>query len=276
MDLIEFKRNLLSMGMSLDVTLRDETGAILLAKGNSIESPLQLEALRRRNKIFVEIGESEEGIRAMMGGFTTLNKLGAPIKDFSKHLNLNTTETAHGKLTGTLVERWGEVESRLGGLLASVSSTSDFEKKDHSLDQHIQALLTENSPASQFLLFNRGVTNFNGYSVTYSLLCAGLMHLLAPFFALTGSERCSLVCAALTMNVGMTRLQDALAVQKSAPNAAQRQDIENHSALGKHILQDAKVEDAQWLEVVERHHDVLQGPETLADWPVVQRMAKIL
>jgi hypothetical protein len=275
MDLIEIKQNLLMLGMSLEFTLRDEAGSILLAKGHRIDSLQQLEGLRSRKKIFVEIDETDEGKRAMMEGITTLNKLGAPIKDFSKHLKLNLNE-AEGKLSGTLAERWGEVESKLGGLLASVSSTTDFEKKVRMLDQHIKALLTENSSASQFLLFNRAVTHFDGYSVMHSLLCAGLMHLLAPLFALTETERCSLVCAALTMNVAMTRLQDALATQKSAPNPAQRKEIDGHAVQGREILVAAKVTDAQWLEVVELHHAALQGPDTLAEWPPVQRMAKIL
>ncbi len=276
MDLIELRRNVLTLGMSLDFTLRDERGAILLAKGHRIDNMQQLEGLRSRSKIFVEIDESEEGIRAMMEGITTLNNLGAPIKDFSKHLKLNITDPNSAKLTGPLSERWGEVESKLAGLLASVSSTTDFEKKVQQLESHIQALLTENSSASQFLLFNRAVTHFNGYSVMHSLLCASLVHLLAPLFALTDTERQSMVCAALTMNVAMTRLQDALALQKSEPNAIQRREIEGHSAAGKQTLVDAGVTDPVWLEVVAQHHTHLHGPEALADWPPVQRMTKIL
>ncbi len=276
MDLIELRRNLLSLGMALEFTLRDEKGHILLAKGHRIETMQQLEGLRNRQKIFVEIDESDQGIRAMMHGISTLNSLGAPIKDFSRHLKLKLVEPSHVKLTVPLSERWGEVESKLAGLLASVNTTADFEKKVHLLELHIKTLVTENSSASQFLLFNRSVTHFNGYSIMHALLCAGLVHLLAPFFALTESERRSLVCAALTMNVAMTRLQDALAMQKTAPSTDQRKEIDNHSPLGMQALRNAGVKDLLWLEVVELHHTSLQGPEALADWPPVQRMAKIL
>ena len=276
MDLIELRRNVLTLGMALEFTLRDEKGAILLAKGHRIDNLQQLEGLRSRNKIFVEIDESEEGIRAMMEGITTLNNLGAPLKDFSKHLKLTITDPNSVKLTGPLSERWGEVESKLAGLLASVSTTTDFEKKVQQLDSYIQALLTENSSASQFLLFNRAVTHFNGYSVMHSLLCASLAHLLAPFFALTEDERRSLVCAALTMNVAMTRLQDALAVQKTEPNANQCREINSHAAQGRQTLEEAGVTDAAWLELVEQHHAHLHGPEALAEWTPVPRMTKIL
>ena len=73
MDLIEIRQNLLLLGMALEFTLRDEKGAVLLAKGHRIETLQQLDGLRSRKKIFVEIDESEEGIRAMMAGITTLN-----------------------------------------------------------------------------------------------------------------------------------------------------------------------------------------------------------
>jgi HD-GYP domain-containing protein (c-di-GMP phosphodiesterase class II) len=274
MDLIELRHDKLALGMSLNFTLRDATGAILLAKGHRIETHQQLDGLKSRKKIFVEIDESEEGIRALMGGLSTLNKLGAPIKDFSKYLNIK--DGPEEKLAGTLPERWGAVESKLGGLLASVKTTADFEKKIQTLDQHMQSLLAEEKSGSLFLLFNRAVSHYSGYSVNHALLCAGLAHLVAPLFALSPEERCSLVCAALTMNVAMTRLQDTLAAQKAPPTPAQRSEIDAHSTLGRQMLEEAKVSDPIWLEIVALHHSVLNGPEALADWPPTQRMAKIL
>ena len=276
MDLIEIRREKLLLGMSLSYTLRDDKGAILLAKGHRIDTAQQLEGLRSRHKIFVEIDESEEGVRAMMGGIITLNQVGAPIKDFSKHLNLTLDTQAEEGLTGTFAERWGTLESKLGGLLASVGTTAGFEKKLYALDAAIQRQLTEHSTGSQLLLFNRAITHFNGYSVLHSLLCATVVHLLADIFKLTDDERRSLVCAALTMNVAMTRLQDSLTLQKNTVNPHQRQEIDAHANQGRKILVDAGVTDAGWLDIVALHHSPLVGPEALSDWPPVQRMTKIL
>lgn len=276
MDLIEIRREKLLLGMVLDYTLRDEKSAILLAKGHRIETAQQLDSIKSRGKIFVEIDESEEGVRAMMGGLATLNLVGAPIKDFSKHLNLTLNTQAEEGLTGTFPERWGTLESKLGGLLASVGTTADFEKKLHALSTGIQRQLAENSTGSQFLLVNRAVTHFSGYSVTHALLCATLVQLLADIFALTDDERRSLVCAALTMNVAMTRLQDTLTLQKTAVSAQQRHEIDLHAGKGRQILQAAGVTDTLWLDIVALHHSPLEGPEALSDWTPVQRMTKIL
>ena len=276
MDLIELPLDKLTLGMSLNCTLRDERGVILLSKGHRIETKAQLENIKSRKKVFAEIDETEEGIRAMMSGLSKLNHADGAIKDFSKYLNVSQGGVAEEKLTGTQVERWGAVESKLGGLLASISTTADCQKKLYILDKYIQSQTREDSHGTQFLLFNRAVTHFSGYSVLHSLLCATLANSLAANFRLTDDERRSLVCAALTMNVAMTRLQDALAVQQSPPTPVQRKDIENHGAAGKQALIDAGVTDAMWLDIVAQHHAPLEGPEALADWAPLLRATKIL
>jgi hypothetical protein len=276
MDQIELRHDRLALGMSLGYTLRDQTGLVLLAKGQRIETASQLEGIRSRGKIFVEIDESEEGLRIMMSGIATLNQLGAPLKDFSKHMNLNQNSGAEGKLSGTLVQRWGDLESKLGGVLASVLTTADFGKKIEALAQHVHQQMTDERAASQFLLFNRAVSHFNDYSVLHALLCAALVHSLAEGFALSMSEQRSLVCAALTMNVGMTHLQNQLALQKTDLTAHQRGVIEQHPEAGRQALREAGVTDPVWLDMVALHHSPLTGPEALADWAPVPRMTKIL
>ena len=276
MDLIELPLDRLTLGLSLSCTLRDEKGVILLAKGHRIETKAQLENIKSRKKVFAEIDETEEGIRAMMSGLTKLNHAGGAIKDFSKYLDVSQGGASEDKLTGTLVERWGAMESKLGGLLASIDTTADCQKKLYLLDKYIQSQSKEDSNASQFLLFNRAITHFSGYSVLHALLCANLVNSLAGTFRLADDERRSLVCAALTMNVAMTRLQDALALQQAPPTPVQRKDIENHGAAGRQALVDAGVTDSMWLEIVAQHHAPLERPEALANWLPVQRATKIL
>lgn len=275
MDLIEFRPDQLYMGMSLPFTLRDDSGSILLAKGQKIETALQLNGIKSRNKIFVEIDETEEGVRAMMSGITELNRQGAPIKDFSKYLNVKQPGVEE-KETGTLVQRWGDVESKLGGLLASCESTSDFQNKIQLMDQRICRLLKEDSTGSQFLLFHRAVTHFAGYSVLHSLLCAALANPLAETFGLSEEERRSLSCAALTMNVAMTYLQDQLVLQKGPPSPGQRSSIDAHPSQGRAMLEKAGVTDRLWLQVVQAHHANLPACESMATYPMGPKVTRIL
>ena len=136
--------------------------------------------------------------------------------------------------------------------------------------------MAEDLSGSQFLLFNRSVTQFNGYSVLHSLLCASLVHSLADVFAIEDEQRRSLVCAAMTMNAAMTQVQDELSQQKSPPSPQQRSVIDAHAAAGRQMLVDAGVSDPLWLDVVGRHHQPLDSAEPLASWSVPDRLTKIL
>jgi hypothetical protein len=152
MDLIEFRPDLLFIGMSLPFTLREESGQILLVKGQKIETSLQLTGLQSRSKIFVEIDATGEGVRALMSGISELNRVDAPIKDFFKYLNVKDPGKAVEKDTGTLSQRWGDVESKLGGLLASAQATGEFQDKLYLLQEKIGSLLNQDATGSQFLL----------------------------------------------------------------------------------------------------------------------------
>ena len=276
MELIEIPKDELFLGMSLDYTLRDASGLVLLTKSHKIETQQQLDAIKSRQRVYVDIDQTGGGVRAVMSSLSALDQAGAPIKDFTKFLNLKKVAHSEEKQSGNLSQRWGDVESKLGGLLASVETTEDFAERIALLDGLIRQLLTEDSNASQFLLFNRAVTHFGGYSVLHSLLCAMLASLLAEVFALTDAQRSSLVCAALTMNVAMTRLQDMLAVQKQPPSPGQRGLIDSHAAAGRKMLEQAGVVDQTWLMVVTMHHTPIAGADDVLNWPAVKRMTKIL
>lgn len=273
---LELRPEKLFLGMSLSFTLRDEKGVIMLAKGQRIETQQQLESIRSRKKLFVEIEESEERVRAMMAGISALSRADAPIKDMSQYVDLYKPRNEGDKLTGTLAERWGDVESKLNALLGNVAGSEDFERKVHGLAQHIHDLMSENAAASHFLLFNRAVTEYDGYSTLHALLCAALGHSLGDSLSLTDAERRSLVCGALTMNVAMMRLQDTLAVQKYPPMPHQRKAIDSHAEEGQQMLLQAGVSDQDWLTIVGLHHTPLQGPEQLSDWAPALRLTKVV
>ena len=150
MDLIELPLDKLTLGLSLKFTLRDENGVTLLAKGHRIETQVQLENIKSRIKVFVEIDEAEAGLRAVMSGLNKLDQAGGAIKDLSKYLSGNGSQGAGGEesLSGTLLERWGAVESKLGGLLASMKTTADFQKKIYILEKYIQTQTREEGHAT--------------------------------------------------------------------------------------------------------------------------------
>jgi HD-GYP domain-containing protein (c-di-GMP phosphodiesterase class II) len=80
--------------------------------------------------------------------------------------------------------------------------------------------------------------------------------------------------AALTMNIGMTELQDRLALQKEAPNPEQRRQVDQHAVRSVSLLKQLGVTDPCWLEAVLDHHTKAPGP--LAGRNEGQRMARLI
>ena len=85
----------------------------------------------------------------------------------------------------------------------------------------------------------------------------------------------SLGMAALTMNIGMTVLQDQLASQMSSPSPEQRKLIEAHADHSTELLIEMGVTDEGWLQAVKEHH--LPVAITTTEQPSVgQRMARLI
>lgn len=77
-----------------------------------------------------------------------------------------------------------------------------------------------------------------------------------------GTERVvrrSAVRAALTMNVGMHALQQALYAHAGPLTPGQRAGVLEHPSVGTARLRDAGVDDACWLAVVAQHHEHADG-----------------
>jgi len=159
---------------------------------------------------------------------------------------------------------WMDVQDVLRGLLyQGVSAVSPLPRLD-ALEDRALALLQSNPDEGLFTLFQALPDLSLGYCATHALLSGLVCSLTADKLALKPSARATLMRAALVMNIGMARLQDNLARQKTAPNPAQRQDIDDHAALGVTILQHLGVQDPTLLDIVQWHHtpDLFKGQGT--------------
>lgn len=153
-----------------------------------------------------------------------------------------------------LLGLWSDLESGLAVVLAHPFQVQEFVHKIHQYDRWMQALLQQDTDASLYLLFQLASTSTTGYSTSHALVCAALCHIAATELSLSAMERASLVYAAMTMNIGMTTLQDALALQKERPSTEQRAAIDGHAARGRQMLEQLAVQDALWLDIVSAHH----------------------
>ena len=118
-------------------------------------------------------------------------------------------------------------------------------------------------------------SDIHHYSATHSLLVAVVCD-LASRHIVSWPPACRPVLrsAALAMNVAMTALQDALAVQDMPPSAHQRAQIEAHAEHGAAMLRESGVTDELMLQAIAQHHATPSG--TLGALPVAQQLARLV
>lgn len=97
------------------------------------------------------------------------------------------------------------------------------------------------------------------YPIRHAVNVAMLVDLALSELGRDGMERLPVVSAALTMNIGMHGLQDALSRQSGPLTAEQRQAMQEHPVRGRELLRQLGVADTVWLDCVELHHEAPDG-----------------
>ena len=175
-----------------------------------------------------------------------------------------------------LLGLWADLESALSVLLAHPLQVRNFAAKVRQCDRWLQDLVAHDIDAALYLMFQLASTSTVGYSTSHALVCATLCHIMAGELALSQRERNALVRAALTMNIGMTALQDELANQHERPSAAQQEAIRKHPEEVQAILERLYVTDHLWLDVVGQHHVNLPQRTPLAALEELDRLTRVL
>lgn len=175
-----------------------------------------------------------------------------------------------------LLSLWSDLESGLGVVLASPQSIVEFEQRVWQYDRWMQTLLERDADVGLYLLFQLATNSSVGYSASHSLICGVLSHLIATELKLGINERNTLVHAAMTMNIGMTAMQDQLALQTDKLTAFQLDAIRAHSARGGLMLGNLGVSDELWVEIVSSHHDDNTDKIALRALPPRKRLVRIL
>lgn len=188
------------------------------------------------------------------------------------HLGKQRPEGEYEDLLGL----WSDLESGLSVLLSHPLQVQDFAFKVRQLDAWLQDLVSHDIDAALYLMFQLASTSTVGYSASHALVCGTLCHIMAHELKLPQRERDSLVRAALTMNIGMTALQDELAEQRDRPTAAQQDAIRNHPLESQAVLERLFVTDALWLDVVGQHHASITDRVPLAQQEPEDRLTRIL
>ena len=233
------------IGRPLPFSIRDASSRLLLAKDQVVSDRMELEAL-------------VEG-----GACVDVDELRDAPAD------------AESTSPEQLLAEWRELAAGLARVLARMPAPDAPAALDDAARE--LAALTERGPdLAIFLLVRPDPGNEAPYGVVRSLHAAAAAYLIALRLDWPEARRLTLVKAAFTMNLGMLDLQERMANLARLPNPQQRHAVQVHPAASVAALKASGVDDAEWLQAVEHHHERPGGGGYPAGLTEVGEMANAL
>ncbi|QAU34285.1 HD domain-containing phosphohydrolase [Janthinobacterium sp. 17J80-10] len=220
----------LIIGAPLQWDVYDSTGHLLLGKGHMLVHARQLETLVERGLFIDALGESGDGKRAAC---------------------------AQAAETPSALRMINQVNRRLEALLVNLPNETGAEAKLlEAANVLIRAAASEPDIALASILLNQqcGI-----YPVRHSIDTAIVALLVASSLHKPADEITLVTAAALTMNVGMLRLQETLQHSAAPLSAEESKTIQEHPQESARMLQHAGVAQQDWLSWVLHHHENEDG-----------------
>jgi HD-GYP domain-containing protein (c-di-GMP phosphodiesterase class II) len=273
--LIPFSSQFLRPDKPLPFGLRDQSGRLLLAAGERIETPQQYQ-LMREQPLFALEAESSEWLRKLQLAMEGMIRQGATLSQVaSVEPDLEKREVAQAP-PKTLPEQWQQLAGQLDTALRDTRPGSEGLARVRELRHRAKALLQRQPDAALYLSIYEAGHSTTKYSSHHGLLTMQICELAGPLLG-WGADRVDTLClAALSMNLGMHRLQDQLAAGDLDLTPSMRAQIDRHPQISADMLAAAGVDDALWLEVVRLHHDANGGEQPLAELPPARQLARLL
>jgi HD-GYP domain-containing protein (c-di-GMP phosphodiesterase class II) len=260
MNLITVNVESVQIGHPLPFALRSEDGRLLAQKGFVVRSRRDLHDMVGRGfELYVDVTESENHRRAYVGKLHKLVRQEKPLGEIAgariSAADLNAPQTASDE-----PPEWLDLQVQANAVLHDHNPDhflARFEKVHHHLQQHA----LHNPDGALFALIYLSATEPRMYSATQAMLVSVMCGLAArEVLNWSPDQQAILSKAALSMNVGMTELQDRLALQLEPPTVEQRALLSSHPQASATLLQQMGVTDAYWLEAVRTHHNKTPGP----------------
>ncbi|MBV8464684.1 MAG: HD domain-containing protein [Burkholderiales bacterium] len=224
----------IELGKPLPWDVYDEKGTLLLRIGYVINSESQVDklvaigvfadstALRATRLLQYEAEEQEDTPASAAQGWTDLRK---------------------------------QMEQLYAGLDASIADRA-LANQVAEIAQRVDALCTARPDLALAIISLR---QEGRYSTRHMLDTATVVRLAARAMKLPQAREQSLVCAALTMNLGTTDFQDEIKKFTGTLSKAQVDQLHEHPSEAAKKLKAAGVTDAAWLRAVQDHHEHLDG-----------------
>jgi len=231
--------DLIAPGAPLPFKVLDAQGRLLLTEGHVISSARQLEALLERGAC-VEYADVEAVRQARQSG-AAAPRVEAAVRPRN------------------LFDRWNDMLWRLDAQLRQLGRGTANRSDIEACGDELVALVDREPEVALFLAVRQDDRRFALYGLAHALHVATVALLTARGLAWPAAQARQVVLAALTMNAAITELQARMAEQGDPPTKKQLEQLRAHPAASAALLRAAGVDDADWLQAVEDHHEHAQG-----------------
>lgn len=275
MNLVPVNIDSILVGQPLPCALRDVSGVLLASQGYMVNSRQELELMvGRRSQIYIDADQSENFKR----GF--VNRINALVRQERSLGQIAEVQMSpyDNKRAATVEARdepdWLDLQSQTHAMLRDTNADT-FLPRLQRLQTELERHTLRNPDGTLFALIHLSGSEVRQYSATHAMLVCVMCNLAArEVLKWPPAHVTALNNAALTMNLGMTELQDRLSTQKEQPSPEQTKRIESHAARSVDLLQQMGVADHLWLEAVMFHRAQVPGP--LAQRTEGKRLARLI
>ena len=260
MHLVPVSVESIRINQPLPFPLMDKNGVLLAKRSFVIDSKEDLADIAQRGGgLFIDVADSEAHHRAYVERLHNLVRTGKSLG-----------EIADAKISGELLtsrnaqdnERpdWLDLQVQTNALLRDTQPVNFMERLER-LHSQLNRHSRNNPDGTLFALIQLSAAEVRMYSATHAMLVSVMCGLAArEVLKWSAEQQHSLFKAALTMNLGMTGLQDQLTRQAEALTPVQRRAIDAHAQKSVEILTQLGVTDTVWLDGVREHHTQTPGP----------------
>jgi HD-GYP domain-containing protein (c-di-GMP phosphodiesterase class II) len=226
-------------GIPLAFDILDADGRLLMRQGSVIQSPEQVQRLIQVGRLLDTSGGADASPLAA-----------------AETSNAGTTQGAGTAERLSSFEILDDVRAQLQPLLMPQPAGPEFSESLLELGRRVRTACEADGDGA---LASMSVSRTMPYSIRQSCNVAVITELLCRQLDWAPEQSLSAVAAALTMNVSIFALQDALYSHQGPLDATQRAAIDAHPSTAVSALQHAGVADDDWLSAVAQHHEAFDA-----------------
>lgn len=277
--LVPLPINQIEVDLPVPVAIWDAHGKLLLRSGDVVRNEKELELLCLHGPHV-----RADDYKAWIYGYTT--RLDQMVRENRSLQDIARTRlpadfrppSADEALDTDPVQAWPDLHNAVTLLQRQSTDGADLFGRLGQLERRMLHLIESDPDRALFMLVQQLQDTTVGYCAIHAMASASVATLIARGLDIPATEHQTLRRAALTMNIGISRLLDELSASEGSPLPAQQIALQEHPLRSMLLLHRLGVTDPDWLDLVRDHHEMPDGsgfPARKRQLPLLQQVLRL-